>query len=102
MLLNKKYNTYNVDKTFDYFTIKAMVIQCLEKIVREELNRHIGCINLHKIDTHEDKEDIIITNTSNNLFDDHDDDTKLSASLLKLKIRNTTEYVKFRSMRCGI
>jgi hypothetical protein len=49
MLLNKKDNTYNVDKTFDYSTIKSMVIQSLEKIVREELNRHIGSINLHKI-----------------------------------------------------
>ena len=34
MLLNKKDNIYNVDKTFDYFTIKAMVIESLEKIVR--------------------------------------------------------------------
>jgi hypothetical protein len=62
MLPNKKDNTYNVDKTFDYFTIKAMAIQSLEKIVREELNRHIGSINLHKIIDileDEDKEDII-------------------------------------------
>ncbi|MBV9177073.1 MAG: hypothetical protein JO297_08540 [Nitrososphaeraceae archaeon] len=97
MLLNKKYNTYNVEKTFDYFTIKAMAIQSLEKIVRQELNRHnIASINLHKIDTHEDKEDIVTTNTANNLFGSQDDDTKLPASLLKLKIRNTTEYLNWR------
>ena len=73
MLLNKKYNTYNVDKTFDYFTIKAMVIESLEKIVRQELNLHTAGINLHKIDTHEDKEDIVIANTSNNLFGSQDE-----------------------------
>jgi hypothetical protein len=66
MLPNKKDNTYNVDKTFDYFTIKAMVIQSLENIVREELNLRTSSINLHKIiDIQEDKENIIVTNTTN-------------------------------------
>jgi hypothetical protein len=37
-------------------------------IVREELNRCIGSINLHKIGTHEDKEDIVTTNAANILF----------------------------------
>ncbi|MBV9179143.1 MAG: hypothetical protein JO297_19095 [Nitrososphaeraceae archaeon] len=64
MLLNKKYNTYNVDKAFDYFTIKAMVIEFIEKTVRQELNRDIGCINLHKIDTCQDKEDVVIVHTN--------------------------------------
>ena len=99
MLPNKKDNTYNVDKTFDYSTIKSMVIKSLEKIVRQELYLHIGCVNLHKIidiQEDEDKEDIIITHSSNNLLDDQVDDTKLSASLLKLKIRNITEYLNWR------
>jgi hypothetical protein len=39
---------------------------------------------------------LILANSSNNLFDDQDDDTKLSAPLLKLKIRNTTEYLNWR------
>jgi hypothetical protein len=60
MLLNKKDNTYNVDKTFDYFTVKSMVIESLEKIVREELNRRIANINLHKIGTPENKEHFCI------------------------------------------
>ena len=96
MLPNKKDNTYNVDKTFDYFAIKAMAIQSIEKIVRKELNRRIASIDLYKInnDVQED-EDTIITNTSNSLFDDQDD-TKLSASLLKLRIRNTTWYLNWR------
>jgi hypothetical protein len=88
---------YNIDKKIDYFTVRSMVIQSLENIVREELNRHIASINLDKIIDiqQEDKEDIIIDNTSNNLSDDQHD-TKLSASLLKLKIRNTTEYLNWR------
>ena len=97
MLFDKKDNTYNVDKTFDYFTIKAMVTQSLENIVREELNLHIASINLHKIDIHEDKEDVAISSTANNSFDHQDDNNnKLSAALLKLKIRNTTEYLNWR------
>ena len=97
MLLNKKDNTYNVDKMFDYSAIKAMVIESLEKIVRQELNQHIVSINLHKIGTHEDKEDIVISSSGSNLFNSQDDDNnKLAASLLKLKIRNTTEYLNWR------
>ena len=98
MLFDKKDNIYNIDKTFDYFTIKAMVTQSLGNIVREELNLHIASINLHKIDTHEDKEDVAISSTANNSFDHQDDNNnnKLSAALLKLKIRNTTEYLNWR------
>ena len=73
-----------------------MVIQSLENIVREKLNRRIASINLHKIDIDvQEDEDTIIANTTNSLFDDQHD-TKLSASLLKLKIRNTTEYLNWR------
>jgi hypothetical protein len=56
-----------------------MVIQSLENIIREELNRHIARINLHKItfDIEQEDEDSVIANSSNNLFDDQDDDTKL-------------------------
>jgi hypothetical protein len=89
---------YNIDK-IDYFTVRSMVIQSLEKIAREELNRHIASINLHKIALdiqREDKEeDVIIANSSNNLIDDQDGN-ELPASLLKLKIRNTTAYLNWR------
>jgi hypothetical protein len=98
-MLDTTDKTYSIDKKIDYFTVRSMVMRSLENIVREELNRHIASINLHKIidDIQEDEEDIIIANTSNNLFDyQDDDDTKLSASLLKLKIRNTTEYLNWR------
>jgi hypothetical protein len=96
-MFNTTYQTYYIDKKIDYFAVRSMVIP-LENIVREELNRHIASINLHKIidGIQEDKEDIIIASTNSNLFDDQDDDAKLPASLLKLKIRNTTEYLNWR------
>ena len=89
---------YSIDKKIDYFTVRSMVIQSLEKIVREELDRHIASINLDKLDIEiQGDEEDVIADTSNNLFDSQDDDyNKLSASLLKLKIRNTTEYLNWR------
>ena len=88
--------TYRIDKKIDYFTVRSMVIQSLENIVREELNRRIARrINLNKIDIDVQVDGDIIANTSNNLFEDQHD-TELSASLLKLKIRNTTEYLNWR------
>jgi hypothetical protein len=89
---------YNIDKKIDYFTVRSMVIQSLENIVREELNRHTARINLNKtfLDIQQEDKEEIIANSSNNLFDDQDDSTILSASLLKLKIRNTTAYLNWR------
>lgn len=55
-----------------------MVIQSLEKIVREEINRRIGSVNLQKIDIHGDED--VVTNTSN-LFDDQDDTAELSQTI---------------------
>ncbi|HEY6883745.1 MAG TPA: hypothetical protein VI278_06885, partial [Nitrososphaeraceae archaeon] len=94
-VFNTTSKAYNIDKKIDYFTVKSMVIQCLEKIAREELNRHIARINLNKIDIDVQVDEDIIANTSNNLFEDQHD-TELSISLLKLKIRNTTEYLNWR------
>ena len=85
-------NAYNVDKKIDYSTVRSMVIRSLEKIVREELNRHSSqrSVNMHKM---EEEEDVVVIANTNHLFDN---DTILSPSLLKLRIRNTTEYLKWR------
>ena len=86
-------NAYNVDKKIDYSTNRSMVMRSLEKIVREELNRHSSQrrVNLNKMEEEEDVV-VVIANT-NHLFDN---DTILSPSLLKLRIRNTTEYLNWR------
>ena len=86
-------NAYNVDKKIDYSTVRSMVIRSLEKIVREELNRHSSQrrVNLNKME--EEEEDAVVIADTNHLFDN---DTILSPSLLKLRIRNTTEYLNWR------
>ena len=86
-------NAYNVDKKIDYSTNRSMVMRSLEKIVREELNRHSSQrrVNLNKMEEEEDVV-VVIANT-NHLFDN---DTILSPSLLKLRIRNATEYLHWR------
>jgi hypothetical protein len=64
----------------------------LKNIVREELNQRIVSINLHKkIDIQEDKEDIVIANISNNLFDDQHN-TELSVLLVNTRT-NTLQIV---------
>ncbi|MGA7044254.1 MAG: hypothetical protein WBY71_11340, partial [Nitrososphaeraceae archaeon] len=83
-------NAHNVCKKTDYSTVRSIVIRSLEKIVREELNRHSSQrrVNLNKME--EEKDVAVVIANTNHLFDN---DTILSPSLLKLRIRNTTEYL---------
>ncbi len=37
-------NAYSIDKKIYYSIVRSMVIQSLEKIVREDLNQHTGSI----------------------------------------------------------
>ena len=74
-------NIYNMDREFDYATIKGIVLKSLQKIAREEA----------------------LKNTSNTIFDSKvnvgPNNVKPSAPptpLLKLKIRNTTRYLNWR------
>jgi hypothetical protein len=71
-------NIYNIDREFDYSTIKAIVVKSLEKIANDEALKNIP-------------QDVI--------FDFKDNDYPNSViqaapptPLLKLKIRNTTKY----------
>jgi 5-methylcytosine-specific restriction endonuclease McrA len=79
-----KNNIYNIDKEFDYTTVKNIVLRSLEKIAKEEASK-------------KKPNDII--------FDSKDNDdlpvnvNKLPAPStppLKLKIRNTTKYLNWR------
>jgi hypothetical protein len=81
-----KNNGYNIDREFDYATIKDIVVKSLEKIVKEEALRKRSNI----------PQDVIF----NFKDDDYPNGVKPSdtptSSLLKLKIRNTTEYLNWR------
>jgi hypothetical protein len=74
-----KNNIYNIDKEFDYNTIKAFVIKSLKMIKEEALK------NIHNDSKGNDDHPINVI--------------RLSAPptpLLKLKIRNTTKYLNWR------
>jgi hypothetical protein len=73
-------NIYNIDREFDYATIKAIVLKSVEKIAKEEKSKRTG-------DVIADSDRI----GNNNV--------KLSSPptpLLKLKIRNTTKHLNWR------
>jgi hypothetical protein len=80
-----KNNIYNIDKAFDYPTIKGIVLKSLQKIVKEGVLKNTS-------------------NVTNDVISDPEGDgdpksAKLSATpshLLKLKIRNTTKYLDWR------
>ena len=74
-----KNNIYNIDKEFDYPTIKDIVIQSLEKILKEEALKNMP---------------------RNIIFDSKATNVKLltppTPPSLKLRIRNTTKYLNWR------
>jgi hypothetical protein len=73
-------NVYNIDREFDYATVKDIVLRSLEKIAKEEAFKHTF-------------------NIPDDLLFDSKGDVKPSAPptpLLKLKIRNTTQYLNWR------
>jgi hypothetical protein len=78
-------NIYNIDKEFDYPTIKGIVIQSLEKIVKEKALK-----NTPKIPPDTIFEDNDYPNNVNNLL------APPTSHLLKLKIRKTTKYLNWR------
>ena len=76
-----KNNIYNVGREFDYSTVKAIVIQSLEKIAKEALKK---------------RPDDVVFDLKD---DEYSNNVKLLATptpLLKPKIRNTTKYLNWR------
>jgi hypothetical protein len=78
-----KNNIYNIDREFDYPTIKNIVVKSLEKIVKEEALKNTANI------------------PNDTIFEDNDYPNNINlfappTPLLKLKIRNTTKYLNWR------
>jgi hypothetical protein len=72
-------NIYNIDRNFDYTTVRSIVLKSLDKIAKEEALK-----NIHK--------GVIFDSKATNV-------NKLlppPTPLLKLKIRNTTKYLNWR------
>ncbi|MFL6425278.1 MAG: hypothetical protein ACJ71R_17040 [Nitrososphaeraceae archaeon] len=78
-----KNNSYNIDRNFDYTTVRSFVLKSLDKIAKQEAlkNSRNGVIFDSK-----DNDD----HTVNNLL------APPTYPLLKLKIRNTTKYLNWR------
>jgi hypothetical protein len=74
-------NVYNIDREFNYATVKDIVIKSLEKVIKEEALKHRSNI----------PDDFLFYSKS-------DFDVKPCTPptpLLKLRIRNTTRYLNW-------
>jgi hypothetical protein len=77
-----KNNIYNIDREFDYITVKNIVLRSLEKIVKEELFKN--------------RTNDVIYDSKDNRSVNLNLPTPPISPLLKLKIRNTTKYLNWR------
>jgi hypothetical protein len=82
-----KNDVYNIDREFNYATIKSIVIKSLEKIAKEEALKKRANM----------PQNVIFDFKDNDYYPNY---IKLSvpptSTLLKLKIRNTTKYLNWR------
>lgn len=77
-----KNNSYNIDRYFDYTTVRSIVLKSLDKIVKEEALKKRAYVSQDAVSDFKDN--------------DYPNNVKLLAPptpLLKLKIRNTTKYL---------
>jgi hypothetical protein len=107
-MLNKNKNIYNIVKKCDYFTIRDFVIKSFGKIVNEEKEKQQQLTKVfdeNRIAIKETQKEVGLGETlkntdriiiSNNESCDYDRGITLPPHLLKLKIRNKTEYLKWR------
>ena len=77
-----KDNIYNIDRNFDYTTVRSIVLKSLGKIANEQVLKN-------------SRNGVIFDSKDN---DDHTVNNLLAPPrhLLKLKIRNTTKYLNWR------
>ena len=78
-------NIYNIDREFNYATVKSIVVKSLEKIVKQETSK-----NIHNDILFDSKDNDIHPVNVNRL------PAPPTSTLLKLKIRNTTKYLNWR------
>ncbi len=84
-VMNAQNNIYNIDREFDYATVKGIVLRSLEKIAKEEALKNISNIP-----------DDFLFDFSGNADPNYVKPSVPSTPLLKLKIRNTTGYLNWR------
>ena len=79
-----KNDIYNIDKEFDYTTVKSIVLKSLNKIAKQQVLK-----NIHNVVIFDSKDNDDLPVNVNKLLPQ-------PTHLLKLKIRNTTKYLSWR------
>jgi hypothetical protein len=77
-----KNNIYNIDREFDYTTVKNIVLRSLEKIAKEETSKK--------------RTNDVIFDYRDNGYTNNVNLVPPPSPLLKLKIRNTAKYLNWR------
>ena len=109
MLIDKPTNIYNINRNFDYATIKVMILKSFEKIVRKEFNRRLF-LSLQYQHQQQQQQGITDINQQRKLeiqdegkqeeeaITNYDAATanSLSTSILKLRLRNSSKYLNWR------
>jgi hypothetical protein len=81
-----KNNDYNIDREFDYATVRSLVLTSLEKIVKQEaLKNKPNVLN-----------DLLFDYGGVEYNPNNISQAAMPTPLLKLKIRNTTQYLQWR------
>ncbi len=78
-------NIYNIDRNFDYTTVRSFVLKSLDKIVKEEVLKKRAYVSQDAVFDFKD-----------NLYPNDVNLLAPPTPLLKLKIRNTTKYLNWR------
>jgi hypothetical protein len=78
-------NIYNIDRNFDYTTVRSFVLKSLDKIVKEEALKKRAYVSQDAVSDFKD-----------NLYPNDVNLLAPPTPLLKLKIRNTAKYLNWR------
>jgi hypothetical protein len=110
MLIDKPTNIYNINRNFDYATIKVMILKSFEKIVRKEFNRRLF-LSLQYQHQQQQQQGITDINQQRKLeiqdegkqekeaitnYDAAAAANSLSTPILKLRLRNSSKYLNWR------
>ena len=111
MLIDKPTNIYNINRNFDYATIKVMILKSFEKIVRKEFNRRLFLLSLQQHQQQQQQQGITDINQQRKLeiqderkqeeeaitnYDAAAAANSLSTPILKLRLRNSSKYLNWR------
>jgi hypothetical protein len=78
-------NIYNIDRNFDYTSVRSFVLKSLDKMAKEAALKKRAYVSQNAVSDFKD-----------NLYPNYVNLLVPPTPLLKLKIRNTTKYLNWR------